>query len=280
MRVETGTVPGDLLNRVDKLIQWAERQEGVSELSIAANKPPGVDHAPGMQHLADTESIRHTTSFRAWEQFHLDAAKIVVECIRMLAQRKPDLTILFGSSKELVRVKWSEIDLKRDRYHLKTWPTNLLPQTPAARISRIIDMMSTNPPLITPEQALMSLDYPDIEALLGDRVAERDNLEQYLKRASKQGSALGAETVPNAYLNLELALQMTKDKLNRSEADGESPESLDGLRAFYEQCNELLQSMAPPAPPPGGQGPPTPGAPQGGPPGVPAAPPSPAMEAA
>jgi hypothetical protein len=282
MRLAGDSVPRELLERVDKLIGWAREQIGISELSIAATKPAGVDHAPGMQHLADTESVRHTTSFRAWEQFHLDSAKIVVECIRLLAQRNKDYTVLFGSSKELKRIKWSEVDLDRDKYHLKTWPTNLLPQTPAARISRIIDMMGTNPPLITPEQALTALDYPDIEALLGDRVAERENLEKYLQRASKLGRELDENTIPQSYLNLELAQQMAKDRLNRGEADGESPERLEGIRSFFEQVAEKVKAMAPPPEQPGGPGmtPPSQGPPGGPSPGAAAPLPNPAVEAA
>lgn len=276
--ISTGTVPIELIARVDKLIEWARMQEGMSELSLSAQRPAGVEHAPPMQYIADTESIRHTAEFRAWEDAHLEAARIVVECLRLLAARKPDLTILFGSSKELQRIKWNDVDLKRDRYHLKTWPANLFSATPQAHIEQLLQMMSTKPPLITPEQALTSLDHPDIESIVGDRQAQRKNVEEYIKRASKSGK-LGADTMPNSWLNIPLAVQMTKDRLNLAEANGASDESLDGLRQFYEACVKLQEKMAPPVPPGGPGGPPPPPAGPPGPAGA-AAPPNPGLEAA
>src|SRR5690606_12062938 len=84
--LQPNSIPSELLRRVDDITRWSEKQVGLSEMSLAGRKPPGVDHAPGMQHLADTESIRHTTDFRAWEDFHVDASRIVVDCCRMLDQ--------------------------------------------------------------------------------------------------------------------------------------------------------------------------------------------------
>jgi hypothetical protein len=278
MRLDPNSVPADLVNRIERLEARAEKQIGLSELSIAATKPAGVDHAPGMQHLSDTESIRHTTSFRAWEQFHLDLAKIVVECFRLLAQRNADFTVVFGSNKELKKLNWRKIDLKRDQYKLKQWPTNLLPQTPAAKASRALDYLQAG--LFTPQQALQVLDFPDIEAVMSDTTAYQKNIEAYLDRCRKAGRDLPADCIPNDYLDLAMAQQMAKNAINRAQADGENATRIDGLIAFFQLATQKLQeqqsAMAPPPPetaaPMGALPPMQPGAagPGGGPPMPPA----------
>lgn len=282
MRLDPNSVPKDLIDRVDRLIAWCERQMGISEMSIAATKPAGVDHAPGMQHLSDTESVRHTTSFRAWEQFHLDLAKIVVECLRLLANRKKDFTVIFGSAKDLKRIKWTDVDLKRDQYQLKAWPTNLLPQTPAAKASRALDYLQAG--LFTPEQTLQVLDFPDIEAVMGDSQAYRENIEQYLDRSRKAGRTLTEDCIPNDYLDLSMAQQMCKDAINRAEADGEKSTRVDGLKAFFTAVTEKIKAMAPPPPavPDGQLPPPAAGMAEGAAPPIPAGPmgPPPPMGAA
>jgi hypothetical protein len=260
------SVPAEFLNQIDKLIAWAEKQVGLSEMSIAAQKPKGVDHAPGLQHLADTESIRHTTSFRSWEQFHLDAAVIIVDGLRMLAERNKDYEIIFGDAKDLKRIKWSDVDLGADRYHLKIWATNLLPQTPAAKVSRIMDMLGAK--LISLGEARALLEFPDLEAVMGDANAEELNIQHKLD-ACVRGETDAA--TPHAYLNLDLALSMAKQRINRLEADGVAAETWDRVVAFWEMCNEMklkatnmqaqaAQGMLPPGgggggAPPGGPGP-------------------------
>jgi hypothetical protein len=257
------SVPAEFLNQIDKLIAWAEKQVGISELSLAAQKPPGIDHAPGLQHLADTESIRHTTSFRSWEQFHLDSATIVVDCLRMLAERNPDYEVIFGDAKDLKRIKWKSVDLGADMYHLKIWPTNLLPQTPAAKISRVMDLLQAG--ILTPGEARSLMEFPDTEAVMGDADAEELNIQHKLD-ACVRGDANAA--TPHAYLNFDLALSLAKQRINRLEADGAPEEVWDRVAQFWEDCNKLkniatnaasqaAQGILPPggAPPPGGPGP-------------------------
>lgn len=261
------SVPAEFLNQIEKLIAWAEKQVGLSEMSISAAKPLGVDHAPGMQHLSDEQSIRHTTSFRSWEQFHLDAATIIVDGLRMLAERNKDFEVIFGDAKDLKRIKWANVDLGADRYHLKIWATNLLPQTPAAKASRIIDYMSAG--LISQGEGRALAEFPDIESVLGDANAEELNIQRKLD-ACVRGEV--NEATPHAYLNLDLAMAMAKQRINRLEADGVSEDVWDRVVQFWEDCNALklkatnqtaqaTQGILPPSGGPGPAGAMPPGAP-------------------
>ena len=256
------SVPAEFLNQIDKLIMWAEKQVGISELSIAAQKPPGIDHAPGLQHLADTESIRHTASFRAWEQFHLDAATIVVDCLRMLAERNKDFEIIFGDAKDLKHIKWRSVDLGAEKYHLKLWATNLLPQTPAAKISRIMDLLQAG--IVTNTEARALMDFPDTESVMGDANAEETNIQRKLDACARGDMNEGT---PHAYLNLDLAMSMAKQRINKLEGDGAPEEVWDRVVQFWEMCNQMnliaknanaqaAQGILPPGgPAPGGPGP-------------------------
>lgn len=251
------TVPSELFNRIEMLIRWAEKQIGLSEMSIAGIKPKGVDHAPGMQHLQDTETLRHTPDFRAWERFHVDAARIIVDCCRMLAQFGGlDLQIAWGDSKQMRRIDWSEVDLPSERYHLRCWPTNMLPLTPGARKSFVIDLMNAG--LFTPEQAKAALDFPDVEAIFGDQTAAREFIEVELERAVS-----GAPfAIPQPYMDLNQAVQMSLDLINRMGADGEDEARIDRVRRWWEEALKLRDAAMPMAPPGGDpMAPPPPGAP-------------------
>lgn len=258
------SVPAEYIAQIQRIISWCFEQEGVSELSASAKKPAGIEAAVAIQALQDTESIRHTDVFRAWEDFHVDLARICVDAIRMLVEHVDDFELMFGSAKDLKKIDWKKCDLDDMKWHLMVWPTNLLPQTPAAKLQRVIDLM--NQKLITPQQGLMLLDFPDIEAILGDSNASLKNIEEKLNALVRDGDSL--ETMPHPYLQLDLAWRQAIDRINRLEADGAPREQVDLVIQWAEDVKEfrdkLLAEQAAQQPQ---QGPPPEG---GGPPELPA----------
>jgi len=180
----------------------------------------------------------------------------MVSGMRMLAERNKDFEVIFGDAKELKRIKWKEVDLGAEKYHLKIWPTNLLPQTPAAKTSRIMDYVQAG--LLTVGEGRALMEFPDIEAVTGDANAESANI--YHKLDAAQRGDMAAAT-PHAYLNLPLAMSLAKQRINKLEADGVAEETWDRLIEFWEQCNKMdLQSKNQQAqaaqgqlPPPGGE---------------------------
>lgn len=255
-------VGAEYIQQIDKIIGWCEKRAGISELSIAAQKPPGINHAPGLQHLSDTESIRHTPAFYAWEQFHVDMDRAIVDCMRLLGKHAKTVDkkfeVVFGDSKEMLRLNWEDFDLAENQYHITRWPTNMMPAAPAAKISRAMDLKELAPELLTNDVLAMLLEYPDIAAALGDKTAFKENIQRKLDKVQKDG--MTADDMPHSYLSLELALEMTAERINRLEADGGTPEHLDDLIKFYEAVDKLKQdkmkALAPPPPPgpPGGGG--------------------------
>jgi hypothetical protein len=261
-------VPSELFAREDRIIAWSEKKVGLNEMSIAGVKPPGIDHAPGMEHLSDEQAVRHTPAFRAWEDFHLQAARIIVDCYRQLYEYDQDFEVIFGEDDELVRLPWGEVDMERDRYRLKCWPTNLFAQTPSMKIKQINTAVQGG--WLPPELALQSFSgNPDVDALIGDVNSARKNVEKKLAKVQKEG--LTEENMPHPYMNLALAKSMATERINKLEANGEKPETIDSVIKFWEAAHQLeLQLMqaraaaqAPPVAPPG-----TP--PAGPPPGPPA----------
>ena len=289
-------VPRELVERVQAIIAWGEKQAGLSELSISAKKPVGIEHAPALRHLADTEAVRHTMVFRAWEQFHLDLARVTISGLRSLTQDVEDYSTLFANDKELERIEWKSVDLGEDRYHLTCWPTNLLPQTPSAKVATLSEMVQNG--MLSPQAAMSRFDNPDVKDLMGDQSAALENVERILRDA--EANTPGA-SVPNTYLDLQLLQAKAKERINRLQADGASEEIVDRIVTLFTAARELelrmtaqqnlasgvggvqgVQAMAeaPPGPPGPPGPPPPPGAPPGPPPppGAPPGPPPPGAQ--
>jgi hypothetical protein len=242
-------VPAEYIKRTQDIIAWCEKQFGLNDMALSGTKPAGIDHAPALEHLADELSARHTTKSHAWEAFHQDLAQIVIDGHRMLAdhckENGEDYSVVFGGVRELEEIKWTQADLGSAVYRVKCWPTNLLPQTPAAKANKLMQWMEAG--LLTAEQALSMIDHPDVESLIGDTVAKRLNIEK--KIAKLMSGSKFEECMPHPYMDLKLCVSIASNRLNRFEAKGYPNEKLDGLRKFYETAADLLKKSMPAAPP-------------------------------
>lgn len=236
------SVPAELINRVSQIPQWAKDQLGMSEMSMAARKPAGVNHEPGMAYLADTETIRHTVDFKAWEEFNLDCAKQIIRCLRQLAENDNAFELVFEADDELKRTKWKDIDVDADKYMVKAWPTNLLKQSPSQRADQVMDFIEKG--LFTPEMALRAIDAPDIEEMAGDGAAIEKNIQRKLDRIATTGKYT-EEDMPYPYMDLQSAKRLAIIKINLLDGQGEIP-ARDCVIEFAQDVDKLLATLAPP----------------------------------
>jgi hypothetical protein len=226
-------VPAELFSREEQIIRWAEKQLGVSEMSLAGVKPPSIEHAPGMEHLAEMEMIRHTAAFHAFERCHLDDARIIIDLLRMLAKQDPDMEVVFGESKQLERFKVQDFDMEREQYHLKTWPTNLFAQTPTARMRQVEKAAEMGLFDDTPKANKMrrAMDTLDVDELGADATAEQENIEERLRLAVK--GAPDHEWIPTPEMDHALAKSIAKKRANRLDREGADPAAIDRVRTFW-----------------------------------------------
>jgi len=255
-QVAAPSVPQDLLNRPREVQQWAREQLGQSEMSMYARKPTGLNHEPGMEHMQDTETLRHTPEFRQWEKAHLDDGKNLLRCLRVLAEHDKDFTITFGNDDQLKKAKWKELDLDADKFKMKAWGANLFALTPAQRAKQVIEYLKLG--LITPEEAMVAIDAPDTKRILGNRTAIEKNINKKLDRIAR--GEQGEELMPHPYMDLQKTKDLGLRKINELEANGEPWDRIDAVIKFLEDVDALLPPPPPPGPPPG---PPSPGMPPG-----------------
>ena len=276
--ITPGTIPGEYIAQRDSLVQWAFEQFGLSQLSATGRVPANLESGVAINSVLNSESVRHADAFLGWEDAHIQLARVVVDCIRLLAEHSGNFVAFWGDERELREIDWKDVDLPESKYRLRAWPTNLFSQTPAAKRDEVLELVRYG--IFDPEMAMQALDYPDVQKLFGDRRAGLKNIERIIDRIL----AHGEPGIAHSYLNLPVAKNLGVSKLNELEANGQvdSPEA-DALRRWIEQIDALMQPppmpMGPPGappPPPGGPpgpaaaaGPPAPPAAPGGPPGAP-----------
>ena len=236
------SVPGDYIQQIERLISWSFQMVGLSELSVHAERPKSMQSGAAVRTLLDTENIRHTDVFRAWETFHQDLGRVVVDHFRLLAWHDPNFSVMWGSSKDLREIKWKDTDLEDSKWKMRIWPTNLLPSTPSAKLEKVLEMYREQ--AITREQLALLLDYPDMDAIASQLTAGLRNIERRLEHAV-QGDKPFEEYMPHGYLPLGLAHTTALQELNELEADEAEPEVINRVTEWLEAVEKLMRDAQP-----------------------------------
>lgn len=263
--IQPSSIPSEYISQRNELVQWGFEQFGLSQLSATGKVPANLESGAAINSVLNTESVRHADAFLGWEDAHIQLARVVVDSIRMLAENGDNFLAVWGDDAELKEIDWRDVDLPESKYRLRSWPTNLFSQTPAAKRDEVLELVRYG--IFDPSMAMQALDFPDMKKLMGDRAAGLKNIERIVDRLVTTDEIL----IPHPYLDLPVAKTLCVSKLNELEAAGrvDAPES-ERLRKYIEQIDRLMQ---PPPPPPGMMPGPPPGPP--GPAGV-AGPPAPA----
>lgn len=244
----TGTAPpAELFQERDRYIASMKAQYGLNEMTLYGEKPPGVDHAPGMEHLLDEVNLRHIMKFRARDKYITKLGRLVIDACRLMAMRDKDFEVMFGDDKELKRIKWRDVELPRRSYMVKLWASNLLPQTPGMKMKRMAELANLGEPFKSQAIAYLAEDYPDVEAVTGKVNAKRKNIEAKLGKVARDG--MSEETIPVPYMDLALAKSMAEDSIAEFDRNGDT-DAMQNVIEFWEACDKLQKQLMPPAPAP------------------------------
>lgn len=241
-------VPSELLQREQQIITWAMKQIGVTDMALSGEKPPGIDHAPGMEHLSETTIVRHSSAYQAFERCHVKDAETIIDLARFLKMKGADMSVVYGEDKRMERVKLEQLNLSRDKFHIKVFPSNFFPQLPQGRIDMAEKLINAGAFAGTP-QAKMLLrlvggDAPDVAAEVDDDSAERRNIEERFAMLLK--GATDEEVMPHPYMDLDYAKVLTRRKINALEAEKEAAEKVDRIRDFWVLCDKVQKMTKPP----------------------------------
>jgi hypothetical protein len=272
--INVPAVSADLLNRSARLREQARDQRGMSEMSMTARKPAGVNHEPGLAYLADTETVRHTAEFRARERFKVSCYVNIIRCLRDLAAHDPKYEAVFENDGQLKRQKWVDMDVDEMKYRVRKPPTNALSRNPPERAQQIMELVERG--FLPPSAAVDAFrEMFDIKALIGDQNVMQQNAQKRINDVVN-ASEYTDDLMPDAYMDLQMLKRFGIQRKNKLELMGDKPEKVERVVTFLQDVDAELAKLAPPAPPPGAMPPGAPGGapPPAMPPGVTEAPPT------
>lgn len=258
---------------------------GTNENQASGTKPPGIDSGKALEQLAEDHLVRFETQSRAFEDMigrrlarqFLRVGKELDDHAKSLGREGYVLKAV--ANKTVLKIEWSKAQISPDDFFVQSFPTSVLPITPAGRTEQVERWQQNG--WVTPQRAAVLLDFPDINADGDVAKADQELLEWQLEQMIDEGK----DIVPEPRQNLSNALQWGTYALEKGMVDGTPEENLEKLRTFLNAVDELqaaaqasaqaqMQQQMPPMPPgmptgamPPPVAPPGPGAIPGMPPG-------------
>lgn len=247
---------------------------GVSQVSAAARREPGVESAVAMRTLNDTKAGRQLPRAKMFEKVFVDLALQYIYRMRELAKNGVSALIRWPGKNVLKEIKWSEADPGSDaNFSVTVAPASALPNDPAGRLSMAGELYASQ--LIDAQTYKQLLGWPDLDQELESESAEfeyiEELIEKYLDADEKKWTAGDYESPEGAIMDKQRALMRFTSALFTAKREKAPEFNLQLLRRYIKELGAQISAAQTAA---AGVG----GAPQP-PPGTQAAPPSGPMPA-
>jgi hypothetical protein len=228
----------------DQLLEWilflyskAYEISGQSQLGASGQIPKGMTDASGeaLRTFNDIESERFVTLGQALEEFTRDIASLILDTAKEIAEDGRDVVVKAKTTRGVRQINFKNLDLDRDRFALQPFPTSFLPQTPAARVQRLQELVDAG--WISPERAMSYAQMPDFEDDLSLMSVSVDLTKQQIERMLEDGE----DVLPVEYQSRPLALEMVTNAYLRGVLDGAPEAHLEKLQRYLDELDYLGQ---------------------------------------
>lgn len=232
-------VQAEIYQHLDSMINKAYQLTGVSQMSAANVKQPGVDSGRAMRTMDNIENQRFSTVSQSYEQFFVDLAKITVSVARKAYAEAGELSVKIPGKRFIESIDWKEVSLEDDEFSLQIYPVSKLPNDPEGRLSTIQEMMAGG--LLAPDVGRRLLDFPDLDAEENLANASIDYLHKILDDIVENGKF----TAPEGFDNLQKAKQLALEEYAKGKLNNLREDRLELIRKFLKQIDVLLGTAGP-----------------------------------
>lgn len=238
-------VPPELVNHINFLYNKAFELSGVSQLSATSRKPSGLDAAVALREFNDIESDRFMTYGKAYEQFYIDVAELLIATMKSVQSKGGVTTVKVPGSKFVETIDWKDLDFSEEKYIMSVFPVSSLPQSPQGRIQWIQEMLQAG--LIDAKTGRRLLNFPDVDAEMEMEDSYQEDILYTLDMIVDNGEYLPPEPLQD----LEYGIRRFQQAYLKYRQIGLDEDKMELIRTWIVQANEILNPVAQPTTLPG-----------------------------
>lgn len=256
-------VPQELYAQLQRLVDYAYQQSGISTLAAAAQKPAGLNSGEALRNYDDIQSDRFAALVKRYDQLYIDLSYQDIYEAKDICEEHGKYTTVYPNKDGTKEIDLPKADLLENPI-IQCFDASSLPRDPSGRLEKVTEMMQAG--LIDPNEGRRLLDFPDIEQVDKLKSAREERILQILDQIVESGKF----TPVDPFTDLMKAEELVVDYINLYSSAKLEEKKMQLLRNYFTQIQTMKQAAMPP-PVPGAM----PGAAPSGPApiGVPQAPP-------
>lgn len=228
------SVHPELYAQLQRLIDYAYQQSGISALAAASQKPKGLNSGEAIRNYDDLQSDRFADLEQRWHNLFIDLSYKMIDQAVEIAEETGSYSTIYPDKDGTREINLPDIKkLKENPYVLQCFDTSSLPRDPAGRQQSIIDLMQAG--IITPEDGQRLLNFPDLDAQSKLRFAATERIQKQLDDIVETGKY----SPPDTFTDIIRAKELVTQYYNLYECSGLEESKAEKLRLWQTQVLEL-----------------------------------------
>lgn len=236
-------MPQEVYAQLQRLVDYAFQQSGVSSLTASAQKPSGLDSGEALRSFDNIQSDRFASLQRRYDNLYIDLSYLIIDLAKDIAERDGTYETVYPGKEGTTQVDLPKADLLKNPFVIQAYDTSSLPKDPAGRKQYVIEMMQAG--IFDPKEGRRLLSFPDLEQ--EDRLANAP--EERILKILDEIVEDGKYTPPDPFILIPLAQKLVNQYINLYVANGLEEKKADLLRTFNTQLQTLVMASEPPAMP-------------------------------
>lgn len=229
----------------DKLIQYGFQQCGVSAMQATSQKPEGLDSGAAIRSYDDISTDRFAELSKKYDNVFVDLAYMIAEIAKDIAERDGKYQTVYPNKNGTKEVDLPAMKFLKDPFVIQCFTESSLPRQPAGRIATVTEQVQAG--MLTLKEGRRLMHFPDLEQNEVLDNASEERIYKYLDAIVEDGEY----TPPDAFMDLQLATQLTTQYINLYMAANLEEDKEELLKDFFAQCQTLIQAAQPPPMPAG-----------------------------
>lgn len=240
----TSGIAADIYAQLQRLVEYAYQQSGVSQLSATSQKPAGLNSGEAIRNYDDLQSDRFAALNKKFNSSHEDLADLLFDTVYDIVQETGKYSTVYPNKNGAKEIDFPEIEkIKKDAFVIQCFDTSSLPRDPAGRLQKITEMIQAG--MIDVREGRRLLDYPDLNQVEQLANASEERILQILDDMVDDGKY----TPPDPFMDLSLAKTLSVQYYNLYSACKLEEEKKEMIRTFNSQVNAMLMQAQQPPPP-------------------------------
>lgn len=234
----------ELYQQLQRLIDYAYQQCGVSALQASSQKPAGLNSGEAIRSYDDISTDRFAALSKRYDNVFKDLAYLVIDQAKDIAEDTGKYQTIYPNKNGIKEIDLPKIKMLDDPFVIQVFNQSSLPRDPAGRMAKVTEMAQSG--MITIQEARRLLDYPDLDQIEKLANASEERIYRMLDEIIEDGTF----TPPDPFLDLQLAIKTVVQYINLYDQCKLEEDKQQLLRDWFSQCQALIQQASTPPPAP------------------------------